>query len=227
MPPRILLITGGDPAGHPFGETAPLIHDILAEAFDLHEETNLDRIKQEGGLDGYDAVVLHGRFPWRDEQAELGFESYVHSGKGLVVVHIASNSFESSPRWRRLVGQVWEYGYPHPPFTSDHPPVGHISVNITDTTHPAVAKVEDFDLNDDERYERLLKAPDAEIHSLAMGTVNNKAEPVVWILTPKAVGHETGGRVFHVTLGHNRSTFENDSFKAMLISGVNWAAGNI
>lgn len=219
MLPQILLITGGDLAGHPFGETAPLIHDILAGAFDLHEETNLNHVKQAGGLDGYDAVVLHGRFPWRDEQAELGFESFVHSNKGLIVVHIASSSFEFSPRWRRLVGRVWEYGYPHPPFTSDHPPAGPFRVNITDRTHPAVAGVEDFDLTDDERYQDLLVAPDAKTHVIATATIAERSEPMAWILTPAL-----GGRVFHVTVGHNRSTYENDGFKALLTSGVNWAA---
>lgn len=222
MAARVLLITGGDPAGHPFHETAPATKQVLSSGpFDLVEDTNLDRVKQAGGLEEFDAVVLHGRFPGRDDAAERALEGFVHAGKGLVVVHIASSSFEFAPRWRRLVGRVWEYGYPGPPFTSGHPePPGPFRVNVVDTAHPAVAGVRDFDLARDERYQALLTAPDAQIHDLATATLEGRTEPVVWVLTPPQ-----GGRVFHTALGHERSTYENPAFQTLLKTGVAWAAG--
>jgi hypothetical protein len=221
MPGRIYLITGGDSAGHPFGETAPLTENILRDGgFEVTREENLNRVKQPGGLADFDAVVLHGRFPDRDDQAERSFESFVHGGKGLTVVHIASNSFECSARWRKLVGRVWEYGGP-PPFTSSHPePPGPFQVNIVDTAHPITTGLQDFDLIQDERYQDLLVAPNARAHDLATATLEGRTEPVAWVLTPPQ-----GGRVFHITLGHNHTTYENKGFQMLLNHGVAWTAG--
>ena len=222
MAARVLLIIGGDPAEHPFDRTAPLMCDILlSHGFELHMEPGLERVKRADGLAEFGAVVLHGRFPRRDEPAELGFEGFVHGGKGLVVLHIASSSFECSPRWRKLVGRVWEYGGP-PPFTSSHPePPGPFRVNITDRTHPIMRGLEDFDVIEDERYQDLLVAPNATTHDLATATLEERTEPVVWVLTPPA-----GGRVFHVTLGHNHTTYQNETFQKLLNRGVTWAAGH-
>jgi hypothetical protein len=221
MAARVLFITGGDPAGHPFHETGPLTRQILEEGgFDVVETDNLERVKTEGGLDEFGAIVLHGRFHLRDEPAEKGFERFVHSGKGLVIIHIASNTFEFSPRWHRLVGRVWEYGGP-PPFTSSHPePPGPFTVNITNQTHPITAGVKDFDVVQDERYQDLVESPEAIIEVLAEATLEGRTEPVAWVLTPPE-----GGRVFHITIGHNHTTFEILAFRELLNRAVAWVAG--
>jgi len=229
MDNRVLLIIGGDPAGHPFHRTAPLTCGILlSSGFDeVHMESHLDRVKRADGLAGYNVVVLHGRFPEReepDEPAERGFENFVHSGGGLVIIHIASSSFaylkdgtgkSVSPSWLRLAGRVWEYG------TSGHPePAGPFRVNVVDTTHPITADIEDFDLVEDERYQDLRVDPDAKPHDLATATLDGRTEPVAWVVTPPA-----GGRVFHIALGHNHTTYENKAFRMLLNRGVAWAAG--
>lgn len=214
MAARVLLLIGGDPAGHPFPHTSPLVCGILLSGgFELAMEANLERVKA-GRVKEFDAVVLHGRFPWRDDPAEHGFESFVHDGKGLIVVHIASSSFEGSPRWRKLVGRVWEYG------TSDHPPLGSFRVDIADPAHPITSGLPGFDLAEDERYHDLVVAPNATTHVLATATLAGRTEPMAWVLTPPE-----GGRVFHVTLGHNSSTYQHSTFQTLLNRGVTWAAG--
>lgn len=234
MATRVLLITstdgisGGDSAGHPFPDTAPLTRNILASTFDVIEENNLDKIKDQNRMAEFKAVVLHGRFPHRDESAETGFERFIHNGKGLAVIHIASSSFEGSPRWRKLIGRVWEYGpfdnfTPDHPFTSNHPPIGSFQVDILNPSqNPVTTGLQSFTIDHDERYEDLVIAPNARIHVLATATILGRIEPVAWILIPPQ-----GGRVFHITLGHERSTYENNGFKELLSKGVAWVAGDV
>lgn len=220
MKPRVLLLTSDtNVAAHPFDQTKPAMEALLSPQVDLTVQTNLEAARSSGGLDSFAAIVLHGLYNPRDDAVERALEDYVHGGKGLIVIHIASNSFEGSPRFRRLVGRVWEYGYRDPPFTSDHPPMGPFQVDIVDSVHPITAGLQHFVLADDERYHNLVVAPDATIHVLATATLGGRTEPVAWVLTPKL---PTGGRVFHITLGHNRSTYENLSFREILLRGLVW-----
>jgi type 1 glutamine amidotransferase len=222
MAARLLLVIGGDPAAHPFHVTSPLIcRNLLTGGFQVAMEPHLERFRGDIGpvSSEFDVLVLHGRFPARDDALERGIESFVHSGKGLVIIHIASNSFEFSSRWRKLAGRVWEYGGPQP-FTSSHPDLGSFRVDISGTAHPVTSQLAPFDLASDERYQDLLVAPNARIHDLATATLEGRTEPVAWVLTPPE-----GGRVFHVTIGHGTSTYDNPGFQELVSRGVRWAAG--
>lgn len=220
---RILIVSSSTDPWHDYEAYGKEISKILEdEGYRAKIEQNLESVKQEGGLSEFDVIVFCGHYAERDDAAEKGFEHFVHSGKGLVVIHIASSSFEFSPRWRKLIGRVWEYGGP-PPFTSSHPePPGSFPVNIIDPQHPITKGLNDFDLISDERYQDLLVAPNAKTHDLATATLEGRTEPMVWILTPPE-----GGRVFHITLGHGLSTYENKGFQELLKRGLAWAAGEL
>lgn len=222
MDKKILIISSNSDPWHDYESYAREIGNMLeAQGYKQKTMQNLESVRQGGALQEYDAVVFCGHYADRDKAAELELERFVHSGKGLVVVHIASSSFEFSPRWRKLVGRVWEYGG-DPPFTSSHPePPGPFQVNYIDTAHPVTDGLKDFDLIRDERYQDLLVAPNAKTHDLAVATLEGRTEPMAWILTPE------GGRVFHVTLGHDLSTYNNPGFQELLKRGVAWAAGII
>lgn len=222
MEHRVLIISSkNDPPWHYYEDYAQVIKKILnKEGIQPHIEHDLGIVKKQGGLEVFDVIVFCGRHGGRDVDAEVELERFVHSDKGLVVIHIASSSFEFSPRWRKLVGRVWEYGGP-PPFTSSHPePPGPFRVDIIDLNHPITKGLKDFDLEHDERYQDLLVAPNAKTFDLATATLEGRTEPVAWVLTPPE-----GGRVFHVTLGHDLSTYENSGFQKIFKRGVAWAAG--
>lgn len=228
---RVLLLTSrGSPAGHPYDETGPAIEEIVRREADMTVDLTVDRLRSPDGLAGFDAVVVHGHYgrEWDRDRGETTddlvqrLEAFVHRGGGLVVVHIASSSFEGSARYRRLAGRVWEYFYPGPPFTSDHPPVGRVAIDIVDPGHPVTAGMSGFELADDERYERLLVAPDAAIRDIAAATIAGRTEPVAWVVTPPQ-----GGRVFHLTPGHGESTYRNPGFQQLLLRGIAWTAGEL
>lgn len=223
MTPRILLLTMGEASGaaaHPWRDTQPRLRAILPTAEMLMDAAAVERLNQDRPpLTDCEAIVLHGLYG-RDEDAEQALERFVHAGRGLVIVHIASNSFEGSPRFRRLAGRVWEYGDLHDGrFTSHHPPAGSFRVEIVDPDHPVTHGLASFDIEHDERYEDLLVSPETPIHVLATATVDGRTEPVAWSVEPAR-----GGRVFHITLGHGGSTYDNPGFRALLTRGVAWAA---
>ena len=223
MDKRILIISSkNEPPFHFYVEYAEAITKILQEdGYQSDTKEDLAILKQQDDLSQYEVIVFCGHHEQRDEQgAEKELERFVHEGKGLVVIHIASSSFQFSLRWRKLVGRVWEYGGMEP-HTSDHPPIGPFSVNITNHHHPITKNLDDFEVENDERYQDLLVAPNAITYDLATATLKGRTEPMVWILTPKK------GRVFHITLGHELSTNENKSFQELLKRGVAWAAGNL
>ncbi len=132
----------------------------------------------------------------------------------MVVIHIASSSFEFSRGWRKLLGRVWEYGGP-PAFTRSHPePPGPFRVNIIDLQHPITKGLNDFDLERDERYQDLLVAPNAKTHDLATSTLEGRTEPMVWVLTPPE-----GGRVFTSLPGMTYQPIKIKAFRNYLNGG--------
>lgn len=219
----LIIYSTNDPPHHFYEDYAEALKVFLGdEGYVLVAEESLEFVKQESRLSEFDVIIFCGRYGERDDAAEKGLESFVHAGKGLVVIHIASSSFEFSPRWRKLVGRVWEYGGP-PPFTSSHPePPGQFSVNIIKHHHAITKGLTDFVVIRDERYQNLLVAPNAEIQDLAYATIQGRTEPMAWVLTPPE-----GGRVFHITLGHELSTYENKGFQELLKRGVTWAGGDL
>jgi len=217
---RTLLLSSPDGVvAHPYGETTPLLRSILEPKTELVVDLDLERVKSEGGLADFQALVLHGQYP-PDDAAERALEAFVESGRGLVIVHIASSSFQGSPRFRRLAGRVWEYGdNDHGRFTSNHPPVGAFQVDIADPIHPITVGMRPFVVVQDERYQDLLVAPDVTCHDLATATLDGRTEPIAWVVLPPR-----GGRVFHITLGHNRATYTNSAFIDFIHQGLDWAA---
>ena len=221
---QILIISSkNDPPWHYYEDYEKELEKILGEeGYQINTVHDLEIVKQQGGLGDYQAIIFCGRFGDRDDEAERELERFVHSGKGLVIIHISSSSFEFSLRWRKLIGRVWEYGGP-PPFTSSHPePPGPFTVNIITKQHPVTKGLNDFKLEHDERYQDLLVSPDAKIYDLATATLEERTESVAWVLTPPE-----GGRVFHTSLGHDLSTYKNKGFQSLLINGVAWAAGSL
>jgi type 1 glutamine amidotransferase len=218
MSTNILIIASPNEDHHKFEDYAEKLTTILQQnGYEPKAEKSLDIVKHEGGLTEFDVIIFCGRHVPRplpphgdrDEVALIALENFVHSGKGLIITHIASSSFEPLPRRRKLLGRVWEYGgYSGEPFTSSHPPIGKFWVNFIDREHPITKDLDDFKIDHDERYQNLLVAPDAKTHDLAVATVGKRTEPIIWIVEPPE-----GGRVFHNTLGHDLSTYDNEGLR--------------
>jgi type 1 glutamine amidotransferase len=239
-PPRVLVVTRPtDPEyethGHPWAATTPLLCQCLLNAgFEVELDNNLARVRnrrspeedrRDGRLASFDAVLLHGKLEQRDDEAVAALRDFVHDGKGLVVVHIASASFAPdaqsiSPEWLALVGSVWVYG--PPPAGSSHPePAKAITVRVTAPSHPIMASLpSEFTLQREELYQNMGQGPDGPGQPLAVGYDARQAAP-----QPVAFALERGkGRVFNLYLGHFVSTHSDWRFQKLLTQGLEWAA---
>jgi hypothetical protein len=204
---KVLILSSE--TGHPYPQTTPVLCQFLLNA-GMDVELTYDLAKLNN-LTNYDVVVFNGRYQQRNEAAEKALINFVEGGKGLVVIHISSNSFSGSEEWKKLVGRVWVSG------VSGHPPFGPFKVTVTDSNHPIMRGIKDF-TTQDEMYQKLDVSPDEKAHVLATATDGQRTDPMAFTL------EHGSGRVFHTTLGHAKASFQTPEFQKMIVQGVQWAA---
>ncbi len=234
QPLKVLFLSGFN--NHDWRSTAPVIREILERAgrFEV-------RLTEEpAGLNAqilaqYDVVVSDYNGPRWTGAAEEALESFVRSGKGLVIIHAASYAFGTMevlgermtrtgrfeppwPQYAEMVGASW---------SAEAPRTGHgrrhvFRVKFTDREHPIARGMEESFLISDELYHNFRMKPHARILATAYddpkmnGT--GKEEPILW-----TVEHGKG-RVFHTALGHDTSAMQAPGFAATLARGTEWAA---
>jgi uncharacterized protein len=179
--------------------------DTAANDAELGAKTTAD------GLKAYDGVVFintTGDLPLADREA---FLAWIESGKALVGIHAAADTFHGWPAFITLLGAEFDY----------HREQAKVRVLIDDPKHPAteglVAPIELFD----EIY--LYKNFDrARVHMLlSLDRHPNTGEPGFY---PVAWTREQGkGRVFYTSPGHRDEVVQADWFGRHLLGGIRWA----
>jgi type 1 glutamine amidotransferase len=179
--------------------------DTAGTDAELGAKTTADALK------GYDGVVFNntsGDLPLADRQA---FLAWIESGKALVGIHAAADTFHGWPAFVALLGAEFDY----------HRDQAKVQVLVDDPKHPAteglVAPIELFD----EIY--LFKNFDrARVHMLlSLDRHPNTGEPGFY---PIAWTREAGkGRVFYTAPGHRDDVVTADWFGRHLLGGIRWA----
>jgi type 1 glutamine amidotransferase len=214
---RVLIVTGDDYPGHLWRETSVELAEILRE--DPRLEVSINECPAILGsplLSHYDAVVLHfknynDRLPL-GEAVWSGLEQYVKDGGGLVLVHFGCGAFQEWPGFVEIAGRVWD------PALRGHDPYGLFEVKIADETHAITGGMEAFQ-TEDELYTCLTGHTPIQVLCEATSKVDSKPYPMAF-----TVG-ETGGRVFHCTLGHDVNAFQAEGTRALYRRATAWAAG--
>jgi type 1 glutamine amidotransferase len=209
---RLLLLTGGR---HPYHESTPILARAMRAGGHTVKVSNSAQELLSPGLRGYDAIVLNTRR--RPEtnndlspaQREA-FRSYVHSGGGLVSIHISPDSCPDWPEMKKITGGGWVSGI------SNHPPYGRMTVYIRNDRHPVTKGIRDFQ-TDDELYCDLDIQPGIDVFLGAPHA--GKERPLGWTLT---YGR---GRVCNIALGHNGLSHQNRSFQRLVLNGLAWVKG--
>lgn len=234
---RVLIISGRN--NHDWRTSTPFMQKILEETgrFDVRLEEEPNGIT-EATLAPFDVLVMDYCGPRWPETTEKAIESFVRSGKGMVVVHAASYQFGDQvvlganfvkttvlepiwPEWRKMVGVY---------FDAVHDPrTGHGSrytfrLKFTDRDHPILKGLDEDLYATDEFYANFRYEPGVRLNVIATayddpkyrGT--GKDEPVLMTLQ---YGH---GRVFHTILGHDLTGLEESGFVIPFVRGVEWAA---
>jgi type 1 glutamine amidotransferase len=164
------------------------------------------------GLARFRAVVFlstSGDVLGPDQRAAL--EAYVRGGGGWVGVHSAADTEYGWPFYGELVGARF----------ARHPAVQPVTVRVRD--HPVTAALPRTWRITDEAYE-FRSLPDAEVladldESSYTGGGMGADHPIVWC---RSIG---AGRSVYAGLGHPAALYADPGFRALLLGGVEYAAG--
>jgi type 1 glutamine amidotransferase len=178
----------------------------------------------EGELKGFDAVVfLNTNCDLLNDAQRQKFQDYVHSGKGVVLVHAANATHRQWDWYERLIGRSFRI----------HPYVQTGVITIVDPKFPATFHLPARWLWTDEWYEfdapygkelhDVLKVDETTYdtkriwpgqHSNGMGAYH----PVAWYQEFE------GARVFCTSLGHMAELYSDPMYLDHLYGGIWWAA---
>ncbi len=162
---------------------------------------------QEDHLKNYDAVVLYTTGAEKQGADIDALVSFVESGKALIGVHNAADSFTKDAAFVALIGGKFR----------THPAQLDITTDIVDPTHPITNGLETFTVHD-ELYLFSDYNP-AHVHLLAQTNsfADERPVPIAW------TREQGAGRVFYLSLGHNPTTLEDGHWKRFFTQGVEWA----
>ena len=216
------LIVGGCPASyHRLEPAEPLLRSVL-ESLGLEVQTS-GIFHPDGGeayigdysaissenLSQFDALVLYttGATPMGADVEAI--TTFVESGKALIGIHNATDSFTQDTGFISLIGGKFR----------THPAQLDITTEIVDTAHPITQGLDTFTVHD-ELYLFSDYSPDA-VHLLAQTSSfddnGNGPIPIAW------TREQGAGRVFYLSLGHNPSTLEDANWQKFFRQGVAWA----
>ncbi len=215
MTARALLLSGGP---HPFEATTPLLARILESAGLEVDLTDVpDDAGRRLGSGGVDVLVCN-TLRWRmraarydDQRAEHAYampadtaaalDGWVRGGGRLLALHGAPVCFDDWPGWGDLLGARWNWE------RSSHPARGPFTVHVAAPSHPLVAGLADFEI-DDECYGFLDHT--IAIDALLTGTHGGTAHPLLW-------EHRPGrGHVVVSLLGHDAESFTHPTHAEIL-----------
>lgn len=164
-------------------------------------------------LKKYAAVVfLNTTGDVLNDEQQKAFQKYIHSGKGFVGVHAATDTEYEWPWYNQLVGAYFK----------SHPKQQEAVLNITDASNAATnhlpAKWKRFD----EWYN--FKSLQNGLHVLITideksytGGENGDIHPMAWY-------HEfDGGRAFYTALGHTDESYADPLYLNHLLGGIKYA----
>lgn len=184
----------------------------------------------------------HGAAPW-PTATQASFETWMHDGGGLVVIHAADNSFPNWTAWNEMIGLggwggrtekdgPWIYTNERGDIVRDDSPgrggshgkQHEFAVVIRDADHPITAGLPTEWLHaKDELYDRL-RGPALNMRLLATAwsdpstNGSGRHEPMMFTVSYGK------GRVFHTPMGHADYSQECVGFITVLRRGTEWAA---
>ncbi|MBM3290120.1 MAG: ThuA domain-containing protein [Candidatus Hydrogenedentes bacterium] len=214
---RVVIVTGDDWTGHSWRATGPELAGILREDPRLEVWiVESPAIFASPLLDRFDAAVIH--FKDYAERLPLGgdvwdgLDRYAATGHGLVIAHFGCGAFQEWPGYVNVAGRVWD------PKKRGHDPYGPFRVRVTDGAHPVSQGMADFDTGD-ELYTCLFGDPKIRVLYTATSRVDKQDYPMGFVV------EETGGRIFHSSLGHDAASLRHPGTRDLYRRAAAWAAG--
>lgn len=149
-----------------------------------------------------------------DNAQQEALKDFIHSGRGFVGIHAASDTEHDWEWYGQLVGRHFK----------DHPKIQEASLAIKDSSHLSTEHLPLTWLRTDEWYNFAIPFPD---HLQVLITVDETSyeggtmgdfHPVSWY-------HEfENGRSFYTAMGHTEESYEEEAFMHHILGGIHWAS---
>ncbi len=162
---------------------------------------------------GFDVVVHNECFASTTTPEYIRKITTAHQkGVPAVVIHCAMHTYRDAKidDWREFLGVT----------SRRHEHQAHYGVEVVNAEHPVMREFpEPYATPMDELYVIEKVWPNTTVLAKSKSQVTDQWHPVVW------TNQYGDARVFGTTYGHSRETFEDETYLAMLVRGMVWAAG--
>lgn len=214
----------GGPDYHPVDQQAQVIEGWLGEGFRCtrhHDREVFDLLHDTDLLIIMGLFCSPGRLPYTPltREHELALESYIASGRPLLLHHGAAGSYDDSETFKRLIGVTWVWAGDR---KTSHSPVGTYRVQVTDRDHPVTKDVNDFKIFD-ELYIDLATDPSITPRVLATAAYEGRTLPMVQVFEGGRT--EGAGRAVYLANGHDLRAFECPAMRQLWTNSVRWLTG--
>lgn len=208
-PFRIVLVAGDkdhDAGEHDYPAWQKVWSRLLAEAPGTKVDTAWDFPSGEQ-IDDADVLVFYQRGRWNDERA-AAIDPFLARGGGCVYIHWAVDGRGGQEEFAKRIGLASLGGgikYRH----------GVLNVDFSPGKDHPVARNFDKLQWTDESYWQLFGDP-TRLNLIATGEEDGEPQPLFWTV-------ERGrGRVFVSIPGHYMWTFDDPTFRLLLLRGIAW-----
>ena len=167
-------------------------------------------------LQNYDIVFFYttGNLPIPDDVKEYFLNDWLkQKGHGFIGAHSAADTYHDYKPYWDMIGGTFNG---HPWNAGDT-----VTITVHDKEHPLSKPWGDeFEIKD-EIYQFKNWQPEKVRVLMSLNMAKTKLKkpyhvPVAWI---KEYGH---GRVFHMSLGHNESVWQNPTYMESMLGGIKW-----
>ena len=189
----------------------------------------------------YDVVLSNYNGDEWPAETRKGLEEYLASGKGLVIIHAANNSFSGWIEYNRMIGMGWRNEKFGDRLTVDDqgkevrvekgqgPGAGHgpqhpFAVVVRNAEHPITHGMPREWMHAQDELYHGMRGPAQNVTLLATA-FDDKAqkgtgehEPMIWTVSYGK------GRVFHTPMGHDLTGMRCVGFITTVQRGTEWAA---
>jgi uncharacterized protein len=190
-------------------------------------------------LKGYDAIFFYttgdltqagtDKNPPMSKEGKEAFLDLIHSGKGFIGTHSASDTFHS--QGEPFQAQAPEQRDPYIQMLGgefiSHGPQQEATLRLVSPRFPGCEKIEGEFRIKDEWYS--LKNFASDLHViLAQTTKGMEGSDYKRPDYPATWARRHGkGHVFYTSMGHREDVWTNPTFQAVLLGGIAWAVGNV
>jgi putative heme-binding domain-containing protein len=155
-----------------------------------------------------DVIAFYSDNPgWKAARAQE-LDAFLARGGGAVFLHYAVDGHEDAAALAERIGLAWRGGQSK---------FRHGALDLILHSHPLAAGLGKLNFIDESYWN--LVGDEKNVDLVASGTEEGQPRPLIWTRT------QGKGRVFVSILGHYTWTFDDPSFRQLILRGICWAGG--